>query len=135
MFNYEIYFLFHFFQVIQNNIKKMEALSDVNLASEEQNVATAPRLQRQCKIKRMNDTYAELEVDEEYGASASAHATNSEDMFKVPIVQNKAEERQLNFPMQYKRLVKCCDRDVYKIHDKEPGCTDESIKGSSVDKR
>ena len=56
MFTYEIYFLFHFFQVIQNNIKKMEALSDVNLASEEQNVATAPRFKRQCKIKRMNDT-------------------------------------------------------------------------------
>ena len=113
----------------------METLSYVTPASEEQNVATAPRLHRQCKIMRMNDTYAEIEVDEEYGASASVYATNSEDMFKVPIVQKKPEERQLNFPMQYKRLVKCCDRDVYEIHGKEPGCTDESIKGSSVAKR
>ena len=55
--------------------------------------------------------------------------------FKLPFVQNKAIDSDLNFPKQYKRLVDCCERDFYSIHYKEPGCTDKDIKDSSVDKR
>ena len=85
----------------------------------------------------MNDTYAEIDIDE-YGTASREHSDElllTEDPFKVPIVQNKAKDSDLNFPKQYKRLIECSERELFNIHNKEPGCTNNNIKGSSVDKR
>ena len=111
----------------------MEASSNVTPVSDDQ-VTAVSRLERQCR-KRFNNTYIETEEEEFDDVSHSDELLLKEDVFKVPIVQKKAIDNDLNFPKQYKRLVEWTEREVYMIHNKEPGCKNKNIKGSIMDKK
>ena len=115
----------------------MEEFTNVTLAVEDDQHVAAPRLERQCKKRKMNDTYCDIDIEVIEGASANEcdDLLLIEDNMKVPSVQKKAINSDLNFPKQFKRLLDCCERILYNIHEKDPGCTDKHIKGSGVDKR
>ena len=119
----------------------MEPVKIVTLVNDDQQALAAPRLLRQCKKRKVDYACGDSDDDIEAFKDASASYKSNEEMLlkednlKTPTVQNKAKESDFNFPRIYKRLVDCCERELYRIHKKDPGCTDKTIKGSSVDKR
>ena len=52
------------------------------------------------------------------------------DDMRIPTVQNKAKDKELNFNKQYKRKLEFCDREFFVIHDKESNLNDKNGKGS-----
>ena len=100
-----------------NNIT-LANVTNVTLASDDEHQNDAPRLQRQCKNRKIVD-----------------YNCDKKDYLMHPSVQNKGMDSDLNFSKQYKRLIDSCERDIFKIHEKEPGCTNKNIKGTSIDKR
>ena len=91
-------------------------------------------MERQCKKRKIGETYSEIFTEED-SDTINDDLLVEEVNLNIPTVQNKAEDNELNFAKQYKRLVDSCERSMYNIHEKEPGCKNKDIKGSSVDKR
>ena len=117
-----------------NNIT-LANVTNVTLASDDEHQNDAPRLQRQCKNRKIVDYNCDMEDFEEASANNVNDLLLKEDYLMHPSVQNIGMDSDLNLSKQYKRLIDSCERDIFKIHEKEPGCTNKNIKGTSIDKR